>query len=50
MTIEDVVAMASRALYMVIKLSAPILLISLVVLAMEFCLANTRRSLKKKYK
>ncbi|MCR5278858.1 MAG: flagellar biosynthesis protein FliQ [Lachnospiraceae bacterium] len=31
MTIEDVVAMASRALYMIIKLSAPILLISLVI-------------------
>jgi len=31
MTIEDVVTMASRALYMIIKLSAPILLISLVI-------------------
>ncbi len=31
MTIEDVVTIASRALYMVIKLSAPVLLISLVI-------------------
>lgn len=31
MTIEDVVTIASRALYMIIKLSAPVLLISLVI-------------------
>ena len=31
MSIEDVVTMASKALYIIIKLSAPILLISLVI-------------------
>ncbi len=31
MSIEDVVTIASKALYMIIKLSAPVLLISLVI-------------------
>ncbi len=31
MSIEDVVTMASKALYIIIKLSAPILLISLII-------------------
>ena len=31
MSVEDVVTIASKALYMIIKLSAPILLISLVI-------------------
>ena len=31
MTVDDVVTIASRALYIIIKLSAPILLISLII-------------------
>ncbi len=31
MSVEDVVTIASKALYMIIKLSAPVLLISLVI-------------------
>ncbi|MBP5152856.1 MAG: flagellar biosynthesis protein FliQ [Lachnospiraceae bacterium] len=31
MSVEDVVTMASKALYIIIKLSAPILLISLII-------------------